>query len=300
MANLNRLIGWVAIWVCGIGSLVLIASDTTMADNESKTLTCQGLIFDGNTLSPIPKAEIKITLQKLEGTKWKALEDTQLADEQGRYVFKDFPGDFLAQEYYLRFYINGGKEYFAINYDQKIPAEAAKELTKMTLDFGLIKTSDKWTIKAHAADVIDKTPLPNVPASIKIHQMDPNGKQSIVDTVKVETDDQGNYQIKITADYCPDVIRDDKKLHYFSVYVPNSIKINDKTYEFVEFGEVARTLDIPINKTITNTINFAEKIFKFSMLDAQRNGHMTGVLVDSAGEPLVQAPITIEFGQTKT
>ena len=59
-------------------------------------------------------------------------------------------------------------------------------------------------------------------------------------------------------------------------------------------------LDIPINKTITNTVNFAEKTFEFLMLDAQRNGHMTGVLVDSAGKPLVQAPITIEFGQTKT
>lgn len=300
MIKTKRLVCLMVILILGIG-LVVSTPETTFGGN-SETLSIQGKLFDATTLNPIKKTGISISIKPDALQSKELYQETKKTDEQGNYVFNTIAGGFLSQKKYDIIFTFEDKEYVNNKYVYTVSEEAGNnKLTHLTFEFGLIKPTDKRTVSGHVVNVIDKAPIPNLGMTIKIVERKPEDDPRKVparqfDQIRCQTDDQGNYQVKIPGEYLDGhpLVREDNEKKFFSAGVTQvnlyDTIIFDCHYDCVENGS---------GRVRKYTINFTQRIENFTILNLQKEGTITGVIVNGAGSTIAKIPITVKLGEIR-
>lgn len=290
MVSLNRLMLVLSLW------LLLSIFGLTFAQKEEQSLTIQGAVSDGADLKPIPNVKVTLEIQYPQANVIKtAFLKSEKTDEQGQYLFKNVLPDLVNKEKYILSFTFIGTNYQNTSYYHYLTKADTDNITKMVFDFKLIKPADELTVSGKVVDVVNKSPLSNMKVQVKLMKVKEYGKGevNIVNSIECQTDVQGNYQTKVAAEYSPflDVLslRDDivKRIR---------IQSNSTAYETFDEGHPGMETS-KSGQEIKYNINMAQYIHNFFAINTQKEGLLSGVLLDNKAKPIMKAPITLKFGQ---
>ncbi|MFQ6092146.1 MAG: cation transporter [bacterium] len=228
----------------------------------------KGVIVDGLTGEPIPKAKVSWIFKHYDEQKEEYVEDYKFetqTDEKGEYAFTEIPEEKIGQECNFGFLVES-KDY--LQPKGLLNFRATFEDTTEVMNFGLLRKDKSKIIRGRVFDPVTEKPIEG--AAVKILVKNPVDEE-IVKTFQSKSKADGTFSVEVPA-------KDTKEGEYYTL-----LEVEKQGYDYIVYDTHSARTCGDIKERMSN---FAITECEYQLSAADNLITVKGTAYEAEGEPL--------------